>query len=74
MNSKEIPIDHFGRAVFSKPTFCRMLFHLMLLSVSRRQGLCPVKMGNTGSNEAKQVPLITGLLSTFNMEICNVNF
>lgn len=44
----------------------------MLLSVSRQQGLCSVKMemldqGYTGS-------CVTGVLRTFNVQILNVNF
>ena len=44
--------------LFPKLTVCRTPFPRMLLSVSRQQGLCSVKMGNTGSKEATQVPVL----------------
>lgn len=55
VNSKEVPSDNSPSTLFSKLTFCRTLFRVML---PRRKGLCPIKMGNTVSNEVKQVPLL----------------
>lgn len=56
-----------------KLTFCRTLFHTRLLNASRRQGLCSIKMGDTGSNEVNRF-LCYRVLSTFNIQILNVNF
>ena len=44
--------------LFPELMVCGTPFPRMLLSVSRQQGLCSVKMGNTGSKEATQVPVL----------------